>query len=92
MVILENHANLAAQKRNFTVFRTRDVMAAKPDFPGAGPLNPTDQLQEGTFPCAGMTIRQLCSHEQRACEYRTARRTGALQRLYAGFKGECTAR
>ena len=49
------HANLAAQKRNFTVFQTRDVMAAKPDFPGAGPLNPTDQLQEGTFPCAGMT-------------------------------------
>ena len=37
-------------------------------------------------------LRQLCSHEQRTCEHRTAGRTGALQRLYAGFKGECTAR
>ncbi len=39
-----------------------------------------------------LRLRQLRSHEQRSCEYRAAWRTGALQRLYAGFKGECTAR
>ena len=39
-----------------------------------------------------LRLRQLCSHEQRSCEYRTAGRTGALQCLCAGLKGECTAR
>ena len=44
MVILENHANLAAQKRNFTVFQTRDVMAAKPA-PVIPAINACDSLE-----------------------------------------------
>ncbi len=47
--------SLTTQKWHLAIFQSRDVMAAKPDFPSTGPLNPTNQLQEGTFPCAGMT-------------------------------------
>ena len=54
VVILENHANLTTQERHFTVLKTANFMAAEPDFPGAWPLDPTDQLEQGTFPRAGM--------------------------------------
>ncbi|MNT25825.1 hypothetical protein D3C72_1613680 [compost metagenome] len=54
MVILENHTDLATQKRHLTVFQTADIVAAKKDVPGAWPLDPTDKLEQGTFPRAGV--------------------------------------
>ena len=54
MVVLENHTDLAAQERHLTALQTADFMTAEEDFPGAGPFDTTDKLQQGTLPCAGM--------------------------------------
>ena len=65
MVILEDHADLPTQERHLAVFQTADVVAAKPDVPGAGPFDTANQFQQGTFPAPEWPVRNAISAGRR---------------------------
>jgi hypothetical protein len=55
MVILKDHADLAAQKRHLAFLQTTDIVTAKQDVARAWALNPANQFQQGTFPRTRVT-------------------------------------